>query len=138
MRVQDRRAVDEIWIIFEKSFKSGKSQVQVATQPKKEAMKFDTSRPWYEQLGASKSKKKNSGESSSDSSSSDDEPASKKAKPNTKSPVTNGTKRAPLEPLPPLLIIPTSTIQLNYHHCKDERHNTATTPRSKTCRQHIK
>merc|ERR1719320_1732108 len=80
MRVQDRKAIEEIWSVFEKAFQQQNKQTatEVKKTPKKEPMKFDSSRPWYEQLSSGSSGKKQKKKQSSDSSSSSDEDTKKK------------------------------------------------------------
>lgn len=80
MRVQDRKAIEEIWSVFEKAFQQQNKQTtaEVKKTPKKEPMKFDSARPWYEQLSSGSSGKKQKKEQSSDSSSSSDEDTKKK------------------------------------------------------------
>merc|ERR1712176_134142 len=90
MRTGDKKTIEEIWCVFETSFNQQREgQQQVKKTPKKEPMKFDSSRPWYEQLNTGKSGSTKS--DSSSSSSSDEE--EKKPSPEKKKKLTKKVKK---------------------------------------------
>ena len=96
MRVQDRKAIEEIWSVFEKAYQQqNKQTTQVKKTPKKEPMKFDSSRPWYEQLSSGSSGKKQKKEESSDSSSSSSDEETSTKKPMKRAVETTKSKAPP-------------------------------------------